>query len=80
MTIAYANLVGGNDGLVFDGGGYINQNGRPMLEDPRNRFGGWHPDVTLFLFGDGSVKAISNDYSPNVLQRLGSRNDGNTAP
>jgi NAD+ synthase (glutamine-hydrolysing) len=38
-TIAYANLVGGNDGLVFDGGGYVNQNGRPMLEAPRFREG-----------------------------------------
>lgn len=34
-TIAYANLVGGNDSLVFDGGGFINQNGRPMAEAPR---------------------------------------------
>lgn len=34
-AIAYANLVGGNDGLVFDGGGYVNQNGRPMLDAPR---------------------------------------------
>ncbi|MFL5897341.1 MAG: NAD(+) synthase, partial [Solirubrobacterales bacterium] len=38
-TVAYANLVGGNDGLVFDGGGYVNQNGRPMLEAPRWREG-----------------------------------------
>ncbi|EYF00650.1 NAD(+) synthase [Chondromyces apiculatus] len=34
-TVAYANMVGGNDGLVFDGGGLVNQNGRPMLEAPR---------------------------------------------
>lgn len=34
-TIAYANLVGANDGLVFDGGGFVHQNGRPMLEAPR---------------------------------------------
>ena len=34
-TIVYANLVGGNDGLVFDGGGHVNQNGRPMLDAPR---------------------------------------------
>jgi NAD+ synthase (glutamine-hydrolysing) len=34
-TVAYANLVGGNDGLVFDGGGLVNQNGRPMLDAPR---------------------------------------------
>ncbi|MFO0761876.1 MAG: NAD(+) synthase [Byssovorax sp.] len=39
VTVAYANLVGGNDGLVFDGGGYVNQNGRPMLDAPRFREG-----------------------------------------
>jgi NAD+ synthase (glutamine-hydrolysing) len=39
VTIAYANLVGGNDGLVFDGGGYVSQNGRPMLDAPRFREG-----------------------------------------
>ncbi|NUO53586.1 MAG: NAD(+) synthase [Polyangiaceae bacterium] len=38
-TLVYANLVGGNDGLVFDGGGYVNQNGRPMLEVERFREG-----------------------------------------
>lgn len=38
-TVVYANLVGGNDGLVFDGGGIVNQNGRPMLESPRFREG-----------------------------------------
>ena len=34
-TIAYVNQVGAQDGLVFDGGGYVNQNGRMMLELPR---------------------------------------------
>ena len=34
-TVVYSNLVGGNDGLVFDGGGFVNQNGRSMLEAPR---------------------------------------------
>jgi NAD+ synthase (glutamine-hydrolysing) len=38
-TIAYANLVGANDGLVFDGGGIVSQNGRPMLDAPRFREG-----------------------------------------
>lgn len=38
-TVVYANMVGGNDGLVFDGGGLVNQNGRPMLEAPRWREG-----------------------------------------
>ncbi|RJS18329.1 NAD(+) synthase [Corallococcus sp. H22C18031201] len=34
-TIAYANAVGSNDGLIFDGGGFLNQNGRHVLETPR---------------------------------------------
>ncbi len=34
-TVVYVNLVGANDGLVCDGGGFVNQNGRPMLEAPR---------------------------------------------
>jgi len=38
-TLAYANTVGAQDGLVFDGGGYVFQNGRPMLEAPRFREG-----------------------------------------
>jgi len=34
-TLLYANLVGANDGLIFDGGGYIAQNGRLVHEAPR---------------------------------------------
>ena len=30
-TLAYANAYGCNDGLIFDGGGYINQNGKWIL-------------------------------------------------
>ncbi|MEZ4561561.1 MAG: NAD(+) synthase [Thermomicrobiales bacterium] len=37
--LAYANLLGANDGLIFDGGGYVNQNGKWMLEAPRWRAG-----------------------------------------
>ncbi|MBM4357842.1 MAG: NAD(+) synthase [Deltaproteobacteria bacterium] len=43
-TVVYANLVGGNDGLVFDGGGFVNQNGRPMLEAKRFHEG-WEATV-----------------------------------
>jgi NAD+ synthase (glutamine-hydrolysing) len=35
VTVAYVNLVGGNDGLVFDGGGYVAQNGRMLLAADR---------------------------------------------
>ncbi len=38
-TVAYVNLTGANDGLIFDGGGYVNQNGKSMLEAPRFRQG-----------------------------------------
>jgi NAD+ synthase (glutamine-hydrolysing) len=38
-TLAYANAAGANDGLIFDGGGFVFQNGRPMGESPRWRQG-----------------------------------------
>jgi NAD+ synthase (glutamine-hydrolysing) len=38
-TVAYANLVGENDGLVFDGGGFVSQNGRIVFEATRFREG-----------------------------------------
>jgi NAD+ synthase (glutamine-hydrolysing) len=34
-TLAYVNQVGAQDGLVFDGGGFVNQNGRMAFELPR---------------------------------------------
>jgi NAD+ synthase (glutamine-hydrolysing) len=34
-TLVYANLVGANDGLIFDGGGFVFSNGRPLLECKR---------------------------------------------
>lgn len=39
ITYAYANLVGANDSLIFDGGGFVVQNGKTMLEAPRFREG-----------------------------------------
>ena len=38
-VVAYANLVGANDGLVFDGGGFIAQNGRMLLDGKRFKEG-----------------------------------------
>lgn len=35
VTLAYVNQVGAQDGLVFDGGGYVNQNGRLAYALPR---------------------------------------------
>ena len=48
----------------------------PRAEDPNNRFGGWHGDLTLFAMGDGGVRKIDHQVSTLVLQRLGCRNDG----
>jgi NAD+ synthase (glutamine-hydrolysing) len=39
ITLAYVNMVGANDGLVFDGGGSVAQNGRILLEARRFREG-----------------------------------------
>ncbi|MBI4121205.1 MAG: NAD(+) synthase [Parcubacteria group bacterium] len=39
VTIVYANQVGGNDALVFDGGGFVNQNGTMLFDAPRWREG-----------------------------------------
>jgi NAD+ synthase (glutamine-hydrolysing) len=38
-TVAYVNLVGANDGLIFDGGGFVAQNGRVLLVGERFREG-----------------------------------------
>jgi NAD+ synthase (glutamine-hydrolysing) len=38
-TVAYVNAVGANDGLVFDGGGFVAQNGRHLLSSVRFREG-----------------------------------------
>jgi NAD+ synthase (glutamine-hydrolysing) len=38
-TLVYANRVGAQDGLIFDGGGFVFQNGRAVLEGPRFREG-----------------------------------------
>jgi type II secretory pathway pseudopilin PulG len=43
--------------------------------NPNFRFGSWHPGVTLFLLGDGSVRQVSNSTSNIALQRFGTRND-----
>ncbi|MDP3151512.1 MAG: NAD(+) synthase [Archangium sp.] len=35
VTLAYVNQVGAQDGLIFDGGGFVYQNGRQALSLPR---------------------------------------------
>jgi NAD+ synthase (glutamine-hydrolysing) len=38
-VLIYANAVGGQDGLIYDGGGLVFQNGRLVLDAPRFREG-----------------------------------------
>ncbi len=46
-ALAYANLVGANDGLIFDGGGFVFSNGRPVMEAPRFREAWFEATVDL---------------------------------
>ncbi len=46
-VLLYANAVGGQDGLIYDGGGFIFQNGRLVLEAPRFTEGWWSSVVDL---------------------------------
>ncbi len=39
VALVYTNLVGANDGLVFDGGGFAGQNGKMLYEAPRFKVG-----------------------------------------
>jgi NAD+ synthase (glutamine-hydrolysing) len=45
--LLYANAVGGQDGLIYDGGGFIFQNGRLVFEAPRFVEGWWSTIVDL---------------------------------
>ena len=47
VVLLYANAVGGQDGLIYDGGGFIFQNGRLVLEAPRFTEGWWASVVDL---------------------------------
>jgi NAD+ synthase (glutamine-hydrolysing) len=46
-VLVYANAVGGQDGLVYDGGGFCFQNGRRVFEAPRFVDGWWSAVVDL---------------------------------
>jgi NAD+ synthase (glutamine-hydrolysing) len=46
-VLLYANAVGGQDGLIYDGGSLIFQNGRHVLAAPRFQEGWWAAVVDL---------------------------------
>lgn len=51
-----------------------NDNARP---DSGQGHGSWHPGITQFVLGDGSVRPISTNISQSTLENLGNAMDGN---
>lgn len=51
VCFVYVNQCGGQDSLVFDGGGYVNQNGRMLLEAER-----WRPGWTAQVVDLGGTR------------------------
>jgi hypothetical protein len=47
----------------------------PQTDSPNNRFGSWHPKMSLFLLGDGSVRPVPHTTDQPSLERFGARND-----
>lgn len=74
VTLAYANLVGANDGLIFDGGGFISQNGRLVHEAPRFREGltavNVDLDRTTRLRSENSTWRAEQEASASGLHRI----------
>jgi len=48
--------------------------------DPIIGFGGYHMTICQFLFGDASVRSVSNSTNPNVLALLANISDGTAIP
>jgi prepilin-type N-terminal cleavage/methylation domain-containing protein len=46
-----------------------------VVNNPRGRFGSWHPGISLFLLGDGSVRQCNNATSELTMRKFGTRND-----
>jgi len=43
-------------------------------------FGSYHPGICQFVLGDGSVRPIATNLSPEILRLLVVRNDGQPIP
>ncbi|MCE9568243.1 MAG: DUF1559 domain-containing protein [Planctomycetes bacterium] len=81
---------GAGDGAIFNGDhewnyarvagpGYALGNGpTDTTGSPGVRFGSWHTGVCMFVFCDGSVRALQNGTDTTVLGNMSQRNDGNT--
>lgn len=59
--------------------------GRPLARGPddpgpAHRFGSYHSGICQFVFGDGSVRALSVSIDTTTLDRLADRNSGRVIP
>ncbi|MBY0512889.1 MAG: DUF1559 domain-containing protein [Gemmataceae bacterium] len=55
----------------------------PLTTNPKDtgwKFGGRHTGVVLFCFADGHVQRVPEMINPDVLEMLGTRNDGLVIP
>src|SRR5262249_13929957 len=55
----------------------------PLTTYPRDtgwKFGGRHPGLVMFCFADGRVQRVPETIDPNVLELLGTRDDGQVIP
>jgi prepilin-type N-terminal cleavage/methylation domain-containing protein len=77
------------DGAVFNGGlpeGVLRKasTSNPLAfsqtEPFNNQFGSYHPGVVQFVFGDGSVRALSVSLPGSTLALLANRADGQPIP
>jgi NAD+ synthase (glutamine-hydrolysing) len=84
-VLVYANAVGGQDGLIYDGGGFIFQNGRRVLDAPRFLEGWWSAVVDLDRTGACAWRTPPGAATAKPLPGLGSQavpvisSDGGTA-
>jgi NAD+ synthase (glutamine-hydrolysing) len=68
-TLAYTNMVGANDGLIFDGGAFLFGNGRPLLEGARFRQGWAAGNVDLDR--TARLRTESTTWRLDALEHLG---------
>ena len=81
------------DFAAYNGGRDVPRNaarcggpGFPIAKDPlsdvepERTFGSYHPGICQFVIGDGSVRSLGVDLSPDILRLLVVRNDGLPIP
>jgi len=80
--------IDGSDGPVLSGWAYTTMRaagpGYPLGNGPTDEvagvkhlvFGSWHPGVSNFVLGDGSVRSIAVTIDTDNLGRLANREDG----